>query len=149
MDPKLISDVQVAEGLRLTAYKDSLGFWTIGYGHFLYPQSKDWTGFAETQEQANEDLSSDLLKAKSAAMILPEWPSLDTPCRQNAIIELVFNMGAKWRGFVKCRLDIQNQNWQCAHDELLNSLWAKEVGPARSTRLANYLKDGEYVGSTN
>jgi len=145
VDPRLLADVKAGEGCKLVAYKDTLGFWTIGYGHLLFPQSKDWSGYTESQDNADQDLVQDLIHAQANAMLLPEWASLDTPCRQNAVTELVFNMGlSHWKGFIKCRTDIQNQNWQCAHDELLNSLWAKQVGQQRSNRLADYLLNGQY-----
>jgi lysozyme len=144
MDARLVQDVKQAEGYSLTAYKDSLEFWTIGYGHLLPDQSKDWTGYTITQDQANAYLEADLAHAKAMCTDLPEWTSLDTPCRQNAVIELEFNMGGKWKSFIKTRSAIQAKNWQAAHDDLLDSLWAKQVGPTRSNRIANYLLTGDY-----
>lgn len=141
MDPRLVKDIKQSEGCKLVAYLDSLGFWTIGYGHLLPDKSKDYT---ITQEQAEAYLEDDLAQAKNRCIHLVEWPSLDTPCRQNAIIELEFNMGGKWVKFYKTRLDIGNQSWQAAHDDLLNSLWAKQVGQTRSNRIANYLLTGQY-----
>ncbi len=143
-DDVLIHDIMNAEGFSLDAYKDTRGFWTIGYGHLLPDQNKDWTGHTITEEEADELLVEDINKAYQFCTLLPEWPALDTECRRNAVFELVFNIGNKWRGFIKARYDIQNKNWKGAHDELLDSLWAKEVGPARSTRLANYLLSGAY-----
>jgi lysozyme len=143
MDPKLLADIKQSEGFSLVAYKDSRGFWTIGYGHLL-PQTKDWAGYTITQAQAENYLDKDLAEAQANCVYLPEWASLDTQCRKNAVIELEFNMGSKWRSFAQTRLDIQNKNWQKAHDDLLDSLWAKQVGPTRSHRLANYLLTGQY-----
>ncbi len=144
IDPDLLRDIERAEGFSLTAYKDSLGFWTIGYGHLL-PSGHDWTGYTITQAQADTWLDDDIEMARASAQRLPEWTALDTPCRQNAVIELVFNMGFKWKQFAQTRLDIQNKAWQKAHDDLLDSLWAKQVGPTRSNRLADYLLTGVYV----
>lgn len=144
MDPRLVSDIQQAEGCRLVAYRDSLGFWTIGYGHRLQ-QNIDWTGHTITQATADSLLASDLQYAQETAEYLPEWSCLDTQCRQNSVVELVFNMGSgTWRMFAKCRYDIQQGDWQGAHDELLNSKWATQVGPTRSERLATYLLTGNY-----
>lgn len=147
MDSRLVNDIKQAEGVRLVAYKDSLLYWTIGYGHLL-DQTKDYTGFTITQVQADMYLDLDLTQAYNRCMHLNEWPKLNTPCRQNAVIELEFNMGGKWVKFYKTRLDIANQAWQQAHDDLLNSLWAKQVGTTRSNRLANYLLTGEYPNGT-
>lgn len=142
---RLISQLKQAEGCRLTAYKDSLGFWTIGYGHLL-AAGRDWAGYTITQEQADALLATDLSIAADLAQTLLEWPSLDTDARQNAVAELVFNMGlSKWKKFAHCRLAITQKDWQTAKDQLLNSLWATQVGQHRSARIADQLSTGEFV----
>ncbi len=143
-DPRLVRDVSLAEGCRLTAYKDSLGFWTVGYGHLL-DQSVSWDGYTITQEQADAWLAEDLDKAAAFAQTLTEWGDLDTQCRQNAIIELCFNMGKKWLLFVNTRRAIERQDWQGAHDGLLASLWASQVHGTRAQRLSGYLLPGVYA----
>lgn len=143
-DPRLIADIKNAEGCNLRAYKDTLGYFTIGYGHLLLDQTKNYSDYEITSDFAENLLGEDIEKARSICIFLPEWKSLDTECRQNAVVELVFNMGSKWKLFAQTRLDIQNKNWQKAHDDLLNSLWSKQVGPKRSNRLATYLLTGEY-----
>lgn len=141
---RLVQDVKNSEGCKLTAYKDSLGFWTIGYGHLL-DESKDWSGYQIGQDQADKWLELDLAGAETSAGYLSEWKALDTDCRKNAIVELVFNMGpSKWKLFYKTRVAIEAKKWQEAHDGLLDSLWAKQVGVNRSNRLANYLLTGQY-----
>lgn len=144
IDPRLLADIKRAERCVLTAYKDSRGFWTIGWGHLL-DQSKDWTGHTISQDSAGAILDADVTLAATATLRTSEWPFLDTACRQNAVIELVFNMGAgKWPGFVHCRQAIQAHDWQGAHDQLLNSAWANEVHATRANRLANYFLTGQY-----
>lgn len=142
-DQRLVADVKAAEGHSLTAYKDTLGYWTIGYGHLLQ-SGVDWTGHTITQETADQLLSMDLDEADQHALNLPEVPGLNA-CRTNAVIELVFNMGLQhWVGFSHCRDAIGHARWQEAHDQLLQSLWAKQVGPHRSQRIAGYLLTGAY-----
>ena len=144
IDPRLEADLAGAEGSRLYAYRDSEGNWTIGRGHLLLPQSHDWRGYTITAAEEETLFDSDILVATAFAQRLPEWPALDTDCRRNAVIELCFNLGGKWLGFVLCRAAIERHDWQAAHDQLLNSLWAREVGSERSNRLADYLLTGEY-----
>lgn len=144
MDPLLVADIKQAEGLSLVAYKDSLGFWTVGYGHLLPNQNYDWSGYTIDLATAEKFLETDLAQAQHVCTTLPEWPCLDSAARRNAVIELEFNMGGKWKLFAKTRLDIQHKNWQAAHDDLLDSLWATQVGPVRSNRLAKYLLTGAY-----
>jgi len=143
IDPRLSLDISNAEGCKLTAYKDTRGLWTLGWGHLL-DQTKDWTGTTWTQQYADSIRDQDIASAIQYAQALQEYPYLDTPCRQNAVCELVFNMRKKWNGFVKCRAAIARGDWQAAHDQLLASEWKNEVGPTRSARIANYLLTGQY-----
>ena len=155
-DSRLLADVKAAEGCRLTAYLDSRGLSTIGYGHKLN-QHMDWTGHTITQDQADAYLAADLDNAALQAKTLTEWLYLETACRENALTELVFNMGfGKWLEFRQARAAIRQQDWQGAHDGLLDSLWARQVQPhglfdptgkelpGRATRLAGYLLTGQY-----
>lgn len=144
IDPRLERDIGAAESDKLTAYRDSRGFWTIGRGHFLEPQEHDWTGYSITAAQDEVFFQADIQSAEAFALRLTEFPHLDTVCRQNAVIELCFNMRGKWLGFVHCREAIRAGNWQLAHDELLDSDWALEVHATRANRIANYLLTGEY-----
>lgn len=140
----LLRDIKAAEGCKLTAYKDTRKFWTIGYGHLL-PIGRDWAGYTCTQEMADVWLEQDIGGATQAAHNLPEWLCMDTVCRQNALSELVFNMGSlKWRGFKKCRAAMQAHDWPTAARELLDSDWSEEVGVTRSYRLKGYLETGVY-----
>lgn len=144
MDP-LLHDIQTAEGCKLKAYKDTLGFWTAGYGHLLPNQhTVDYSDFVITQQMADVWLEQDIGGATQAAKNLPEWLHCDTICRKNALTELVFNMGSKWRGFAKCRAAMQREDWPTVYKELLNSAWAEQVGTTRSQRLAAYMLHGSY-----
>jgi GH24 family phage-related lysozyme (muramidase) len=148
MDPRLIQDVALAEAPGgvpvLLAYADGGGVPTVGFGHtgpgvvvgqlYSSPQCEEW-------------LAEDLGNAADQAESLPEWLKLDTPCRQNAVIECVFNLGVgHWTAkFPATRAAIQQQDWQSAHDNLLASpTWIKQVGLMRVQRLANYLLWGNY-----
>ncbi|NHQ81610.1 lysozyme [Chromobacterium vaccinii] len=52
-----ISLIKQFEGVRLTAYQDMVGVWTIGYGH-TGPEVK--AGMTITQQQAEQLLATDL-----------------------------------------------------------------------------------------
>lgn len=143
MDPQLRKDLQDAEFCKLKAYLDSRGFPTIGWGH-LIPPGIEWQGLVWTQAQADAQLEADEDIARRFAMGTPEWSSLDTPCRQNAVIELCFNMQKKWLLFVNARAAIRAHNWQGAHDGLLASAWETQVHATRANRIADYLLTGSY-----
>lgn len=76
------------EGLELHAYKDSVGVWTIGYGHTkgVYP------GQTITKEQAENFLRDDVKWAESAVNRL-----VHAPLNQNqfdALVSWTFNLGS-------------------------------------------------------
>jgi lysozyme len=147
IDPRLLDDLRRAEGLRLDAYLDGGGVPTIGYGH---TGPDVYIGQTITAAQALDLLSADAEVHAAQAATLPEWPQLNTPCRQNAVIECVYNLGLEhWRTeFPATRAALLGQHWQAAHDELLESpLWIEQVGPGRVTRLAQYLLTGSYPAS--
>lgn len=54
--------IESFEGLRLTAYQDSVGVWTIGYGHTQGVAQ----GQTITQQQAEAFLQQDLAVAEAA-----------------------------------------------------------------------------------
>lgn len=147
---KLLADIRQAEGFRREAYKDNRGFWTAGYGHYL-DQSKDWTGITFDQSTIDNWLSSDVDTAQRYCLALLEWPAMDCDARQNALVELVFNMGlSKWRGFVHTRECLGHKDWQGAYNGLLDSIWAHEVQPdgfekpGRATRIGSYILTGSF-----
>lgn len=140
---RLRLDIETAEGFRRIAYKDTRGFWTAGYGHFL-DQTRDWSGVSFPLDQIQQWLDEDIGRALAQAQKLPEWNALDTDARENAVGELVFNMGlGTWESFTTCRLYLQRRVWAYAHDDLLKTRWAQQVGSARSQRIADYILTGK------
>lgn len=94
MKPFVYSDAGVAltkqfEGLRLTAYQDVGGVWTIGYGH-TGPEVH--AGLVWTQAQADAALLEDLASAVACVN-----EAVDADITQNefdAMVDFVFNDGA-------------------------------------------------------
>jgi len=77
------------EGIRLTAYQDQGGVWTIGYGH---TGSDVQAGLTITDDQASDLLMKDTAKAVAAVN-----RSVSVPLTQNqfdALVDFVFNVGA-------------------------------------------------------
>lgn len=152
IDRRLAIDIDAAESDRLEAYQDSLGNWTAGRGHELphAAPGRSWAGFTVQQFTSDKWFVTDILSATAFAKKLPEYESCDTACRQNALVELCFNMRGKWEAWGPTRAAITAKEWQTVHDHLLASLWAKEVQPhgldkpGRATRIANYFLTGEY-----
>ena len=75
------------EGIRLTAYQDQGGKWTIGYGHTAGVHAR----MTCTQTQAEAWLLCDVQEAVNAAnrLILV----LLTQCEFDAVVDFIFNVG--------------------------------------------------------
>ena len=149
IDRRLAVDLDAAESDKLEAYEDSLGNWTCGRGH-LMPQAapgRSWAGFSVIQSTSDKWFNTDIINAMRLAQKWDEFISCDTDCRKNALYEIAFNLGGKWMQFVHARAAIKAQEWQAAHDALLDSTWATQVH-GRATRIANYFLTGEYPDGT-
>lgn len=146
--PYLAEDLRKDEGSRLEAYPDPLTHaapWTIGYGH-TGPDVRQ--GLIWTEEQAEDALSDDIARACRLLDIhAPWWRSLND-ARQDVLANMVFNMGwlssdgAHGLGtFHHFLAAAQLGRWEEAHDQMLTSGWAREVG-ARAKRLAAQMLTG-------
>lgn len=131
----LAQEVAKAEGLRLKAYRDTEGVWTIGYGTNL--QELEITNW-----QAEKWLSDKLAESERECERFHWFGSL-APRRQRAVIELVYNLGlTKLLGFTKFLQAMSDRDYDTAALELLDSRWATQVGPSRSQRLADMIRLG-------
>jgi lysozyme len=124
------------EGLKLTPYTDTRGVLTVGVGRNLQVGlSKDEALFL---------MRNDISRCRKELASYLFFKHLD-PVRQDVLIELCFNLGLAGLLKFKKMLDaIQSKSYSIAANELLDSLWAKQVGQTRSKNLANRLKTGQY-----
>jgi lysozyme len=77
------------EGLRLDAYVDPVGVWTIGYGH-TGPAARK--GNTITKDRADNLLTQDVREAEAAVTRLVKMPLSDG--QFDALVSFVFNVGA-------------------------------------------------------
>jgi GH24 family phage-related lysozyme (muramidase) len=135
----LKKELTIDEGKRLTAYRDSLGFWTIGIGHLLGTKK---TMDTITNLQCDSLFNEDLVKAEiNLTKCFPEWETLDE-VRQRALINMSFNLGGHLKNFKKFLAALRVHDWDTAGIEMVDSLWAGQVG-SRAHRLYNMIKTGE------
>jgi lysozyme len=149
--PFLAKDLRRDEGLRLRAYPDPLSGgtpWTIGYGHTgpeVHP------GLVWTPAQAETALIADIARAcELLDEHVPWWRRLDD-VRQDVLANMAFNMGllspggAHGLGTFHHTLEaVRDGRWQEAHDGLMASAWAHQVG-ARARRLATQMLTGAHA----
>ncbi len=86
--PKGLALTQQFEGLRLTAYQDSVGIWTIGYGH---TGTDVHSGLSITQQQASALLMQDV--ASAVADVNRLVIATLTQNQFDALVDFVFNVG--------------------------------------------------------
>lgn len=132
---KLIDSIKRHEGFSAKPYRCSQGFMTIGYGRNVESRGI-------TESEAELLLYNDIESAVDSAVLLEYWHSLNE-VRRRVIIEMIFNLGLpKFLEFSKMRLALLDHDYFKAADEMIDSLWAKQVG-GRAKTLANMMRLGE------
>lgn len=111
------------EGLRLKAYRDPGGIWTIGYGHI----GRDVTSeTVYSQSQADEALESDLQSAFAQLLLSVPATAQWSPGRQAAITDFVYNLGISRYRTSTLRSACLVGAWESVKHQL--SLWVHDNG---------------------
>lgn len=149
------------EGEKLTIYKDTEGYWTIGVGHLLTKSpSKDEAirqldklvgtghyGYINKQE-SRKILEIDInqtIKQIGRTELINVYTSLDI-IRRTALVNMCFQLGVQ--GVLQFKKMIQHLNareYEKAADEALNSKWALQT-PNRAKRVTDVIRYGDYRG---
>ncbi len=105
-------------------YKDTLGYWTIGYGHLIPSPIKPIT-----EAQADSFLLEDINTARESAIRIHGVVFNKAPIEiQNLLIEMLFQLGeAKAMKFKRFNAAIAERDYQTAAKELVSSLWYKQT----------------------
>ena len=131
LQSQLIED----EGFRQFPYKDTVGKVTIGIGRNL-----DDVGIS--RNEALIMLDNDISKVRYALDLNLSFFKTLTPARQDALINMGFNMGVpKLLTFKKTLMYLSIGDYKSASQECLNSVWATQVGE-RAKRIAKILLIG-------
>jgi lysozyme len=134
-----LEQLKIDEGCRLTAYQDTVGVWTIGYGRTGGVKKGDKI----TQEKAEELLLEDTLAAARDASTLPVGFDGLNAVRQAVLTNMTFNLGlTRILNFKRFLAAVQIRDFNKAALEMLDSKWAGQVGQ-RAIRLAKQMKKGE------
>jgi lysozyme len=130
-------DLIVDEGLKLKAYRDSVGIWTIGVGHAYVKAGTVWT-----REKALGVLAIDIAeKKRDLDRNLAWWRTLND-ARQDVLLNMCFNLGInRLLKFKNTLAAIKGGHWAEASAGMKSSLWAKQVGK-RATRLSAQMLTG-------
>ena len=126
--------LRTEEGFRAIKYKDSKGLETVGYGLNLTIPQPERVWFAAMRECV-AIVEEDLAKF--------DWYSGLNDARKSVIIDMAFNMGLpSLLHFVNTLAAVARGDWQAAHDGILNSQYARDVGQ-RAQHLAQIMLTGE------
>lgn len=146
------------EGFRAFPYRDKRGFWTVGIGHLIsrnvtisYSQACDlckpvpWS-----MARAREDVAAILhgIQGKLDHAI-GWWRTLPEP-RQWVLLDMAYNLGvAGLLEFRRMLAAAQIGDAETAITEMLDSDYARQVGPARTDDLARLWRLQPWDGSPN
>lgn len=120
ISPEGLAFIKQAEGCSLTAYKDSVGVWTIGVGHTRGVKPGDTC----TDEQAEQYLLDDLESVYSDIEALVEVPL--SQGQFDALCSWVFNLGGPaLRGSTLLKL-LNQGNYDAARAQF--GKWVKAGG---------------------
>lgn len=125
------------EGLKLFPYKDSADKLTIGIGRNIQDRGI-------SRDEALYLLNNDIALSRRELSHF-DWFNAMIPVRQDVLVELHFNIGlAKVLEFKTMIAFLEHKYYLNASTQLLNTLWAKEVGENRANDMAYRLKTGTY-----
>tara|TARA_R100000149_G_C5815064_1_gene96732 strand:- start:108 stop:545 length:438 start_codon:yes stop_codon:yes gene_type:complete len=126
---KLKNQLILHEGLELKSYTCSAGYVTLGVG-------RNVEELGITEEEARYLLDNDILRVgEELDNAIPWWRDM-SEVRQRVVVDMVFNLGiSRFLNFRKAINAMQEQDWEEAAAQMLDSRWADQVGQ-RSHRLA-------------
>lgn len=120
----LMKDLKRDEGLRLHAYQDHLGYWTIGYGRLIDRRR----GGGITEEEAEYLINNDINKViNQLSNKLSFWNCLPDQVKR-ALCNMAFQMGVNGLlGFKNSLKFIAKHDWKNAGINLRKSKWYRQT----------------------
>lgn len=135
---KLINELEDDEDTVLHAYKDSLGFLTIGTGRLIDKRR----GGGITKEESRYLLKNDIDRIHIALRARLPWFDDLSDTRKRALMNMAFQLGVNGlMRFRKMLAAIKAGDFEKAYDEALNSKWYKQT-PNRALRVSIMIKEG-------
>jgi lysozyme len=133
-------DIILSEGIRHTAYKDTLNNWTIGVGHLIKLPDEEYLIDKElTSLEVDQIFTTDLNQAIDDARKFIDVNDIHEEAFE-IVVDMSFNLGiSKLMRFQKFRQALLAKQYKMASIEMLNSLWARQL-PNRSKRLAKRMR---------
>ena len=141
MKAELVKQLRRDEGSVPHAYKDHLGYLTIGVGR-LIDQRK---GGGLSEDEIEYLLNNDINKRDAELRKRLPWVNELDQARYGVLVAMSFQMGVDGLlGFKNTLELIRTKQWSQAAAGMMNSLWAKQT-PTRAARLAKQMQTGVWV----
>ena len=142
---KLVEELIKDEGYKYEIYLDHLGYPTFGVGHLVLETDEEYgqpVGTPVSEERILECLNNDIdIVCKELDQNMSWWSELDDT-RQRVLANMAFNLGLPRLGkFKKFLAAVQEQDWEKAAVEMMDSKWATQVGD-RAVRLKEKMLNG-------
>jgi lysozyme len=137
---KGIEQIKRHEGLVLHAYKDSLGYLTIGYGRLIDKAKNGGISEGEAEYLLQNDVS---IVLNALRRNITFFERLSVP-RQAVLMNMSFQMGiGGLLKFKKTLTLIEMGDYDAAADNMMKSLWAKQT-PNRAAEMAEQMRSGQW-----
>lgn len=133
--------IEAHEGRRACAYKDSLGFDTIGVGHLVDSRR---TGAGLPDVFIDALLQWDIQQKTAELEAAMPWVATLDEVRHAALVDMAFNLGVHGlSGFMRFLAALKTGDYEAAANEMLASKWATQVG-ARAHTLSSMIRYGTW-----
>jgi lysozyme len=131
------------EGRIAHAYKDSLGYLTIGVGHLI----DDRRGGKLPEHIIDALLEWDIAEHKRELDTALPWAKDLSEVRYAVLLDMAFNMGVpRLLGFVRTLAMVKEGRYKEAAENMLLSLWARQV-KTRAVRLSRMMEEDKWPES--
>ena len=136
---RLVKMLKLHEGVRNHVYVCTAGYETIGVGRNISE-----SGLGLTDEEINILLMNDIERVKKELSSSFSWFVDLDEVRQNAIIDMCFNLGlSRLNQFVKALDGMAAKDYDKAAYEFMDSRWSQQVGQ-RAVTVTEMIRTGEY-----
>lgn len=135
----LLKDLKKDEGFIPHAYKDSEGYWTIGYGTLI----DERLGGGITEDEADYLLENRIIRVENDLDREMQWWRKSPEKVQLALANMCFQLGIKrLKGFKNTLNLLKQGKYEEAADNALDSLWAKQT-PNRAKRVTDLIRSAK------
>lgn len=143
MSQQLIDMLKRHEGVEHFAYECSQSKVTVGCGRNI---DRDG-GLGLSDDEIDYLLQNDIKRCREELSNEYSWFHRLDAVRQDAIIDLFFNLGAtRFRQFKKAIGYLESDDYIMSAAEFLDSRWSQQVG-YRAEEICEMIETGEYASS--